>query len=222
MVKRTRAKVFWRVLIIVVILAVVGGLAFITTQFASGAWQLFATITPTATFTPTEIIPTATLYVPSDTPTATLTATRSGPVDYTVKAGDNLSAIATTYGVEVQALMAYNNLTSSALTVGQKLVIPPPGYTVVIPTATPIPTNLKPGTYIDYTIQPGDVLGALAEKFGTRVDDILIVNQMTDPNNIQVGEVIHIPYHSLTGTPITPTRTPRPSATRRPTATKKP
>lgn len=215
MVKRTRAVVFWRVLIVVIVLALIGSLAFVLTQFGSGAWHLFTTQTPTATFTPTPIIPTATLFVPSDTPTITLTPTRSGPLDYTVKSGDTLFGIASTYGVDVQALLAYNNLTSANLSVGQKIVIPPPGYKVELPSATPLPTNLKQGTYIEYTIQAGDSLGLIAEKFGARLADVMIVNGITNANNIQVGEVIRIPYKSLTGTPITPTRTPRPSATKR-------
>lgn len=216
MVKRTRAVIFWRVLIVVVILAVIGGLAFVLTQFASGSWQLFTTQTPTATFTPTPVIPTATLFVPTDTPTLTLTPTRSGPLDYTVVEGDTLFGIADIYGVDVQTLFAYNNLTSGNLAVGQKIIIPPPGFKIVLPTATPIPTGLKPGTYIEYAIQPGDVLGLIAEKFGARLVDVMIVNGITDANNIQVGQVIKIPYNSLTGTPITPTRTPKPSATKRP------
>lgn len=216
MVKRTRAVVFWRVFIILVILTVVGGLAFVLTQFASGAWQLFATQTPTATFTPTPVIPTATLFVPTDTPTLTLTATRSSALEYTVVAGDTLFAIANTYGVDVQTLLIYNKLTSPDLAVGQKIIIPPPSYTAVAPSATPIPTNLRPGTYIEYQIQAGDVLSLIAERFGARLVDVMIVNGITDANNIQVGEVIKIPYHSLSGTPITPTRTPRPSATKRP------
>lgn len=217
MVKRTRAVVFWRVLIVVLILTVIGTLAFVLTQFASGAWQLFSTQTPTPTFTATIVIPTATLFVPTDTPTITLTPTRSGPVDYIVVEGDTLFGIAETYGVDVQTLFAYNNLTSGNLSVGQKITIPPPGFVIELPTATPIPTGLRPGTQIDYVIQPGDVLGLIAEKFGARLVDVMIVNGITDANNIQVGQTIKIPYNSLTGTPITPTRTPIPSRTPRPT-----
>lgn len=216
MVQRKRAFIFWRLLVVVLILAVVGGLAFVLVQFSTGAWTLFPTLTPTATFTPTPIIPTATLFVPSDTPTITPTATRSGPITYTVVSGDTLFGIADAYGVDIQTLIAFNNLTSPDLSVGQEIVIPPPGFVIEIPTATPIPTGLRPGTVISYTIQTGDVLSVIAERFGARLDDVMIINGITDPNSIQVGITIKIPYNSLTGTPITPTRTPRPTNTRRP------
>ncbi|MBI3240854.1 MAG: LysM peptidoglycan-binding domain-containing protein [Chloroflexi bacterium] len=216
MVERKRAFFFWRILIVILILAAVGGMSFVLVQFSSGAWTLFPTLTPTATFTPTPVIPTATLFVPSDTPTVTPSPTRSGPITYTVVSGDTLFGIADTYEVDVQTLIAYNGLTSPDLSVGQQLVIPPPGFVFEIPTATPIPTGLRPGTVITYTIQVGDVLSLIAERFGARLDDVMIVNGITDPNNIQVGETIRIPYNSLTGTPITPTRTPRPTNTRRP------
>ncbi len=216
MVQRKRAFIFWRLLVVVLILAAVGGLAFVLVQFSTGAWTLFPTLTPTATFTPTPIIPTATLFVPSDTPTITPSPTRSGPITYTVVSGDTLFGIADAYGVDIQTLFAYNNLTSPDLSVGQEIVIPPPGFVIEIPTATPIPTGLRPGTVISYTIQTGDVLSVIAERFGARLDDVMIVNGITDPNSIQVGITIKIPYNSLTGTPITPTRTPRPTNTRRP------
>ena len=216
MVQRKRAFIFWRLLVVVLILAAVGGLAFMLVQFSIGAWTLFPTLTPTATFTPTPIIPTATLFVPTDTPTITPTATRSGPITYTVVSGDTLFGIADAYGVDIQTLIAFNNLTSPDLSVGQEIVIPPPGLVIEIPTATPIPTGLRPGTVISYTVQTGDVLSVIAERFGARLDDVMTINGITDPNNIQVGVTIKIPYNSLTGTPITPTRTPRPTNTRRP------
>jgi LysM repeat protein len=222
MVQRTRAAVFWRVMIVVTILAVVGGIAFTLFQFSSGSWQLFTTQTPTPTFTATLVVPTATLFVPSDTPTITPTPTRSGPVPYTVAEGDTLISIAATYEVDLAALMAYNTMESSILSVGQEIIIPPPNFTFEAPTTTPIPTGLRPGTEIEYRIQAGDVLGSIAEKFGARLDDIMTINQITDPNSIQVGQLIKIPYNSLTNTPITPTRTPIPTNTRRPSSTPRP
>jgi LysM repeat protein len=222
MVQRTKAAVFWRVLIVITILVVVGGVAFTLFQFSSGSWQLFTTQTPTPTFTATLVVPTATLFVPSDTPTITPTPTRSGPVTYIVVEGDTFISIAAVYEVDLAALMAYNNLESSILAVGQEIIIPPPAYTFEAPTTTPIPTGLRAGTEIEYRIKAGDVLGSIAEQFGARVDDIMIINQITDPNSIQVGQVIKIPYNSLTNTPITPTRTPIPTNTRRPSNTPRP
>jgi len=216
MVQRKRAFIFWRVLLVLLILIVIGAVAFVLVQFSSGAWTLFATQTPTPTFTPTPVIPTATLYVPSDTPTVTPSPTRSEPITYTVVSGDTLFGIAEAHGVDVQTLIAFNKLTSPDLAVGQQLVIPPPGLKYEPPTATPIPTGLRPGTVITYTIQPGDILSLIAERFGARLEDVMVMNGITDPDNIQVGETIQIPYNSLTNTPITPTRTPRPSSTKRP------
>ncbi len=220
MVQRKRAVFFWRGMAILLILLVVGGLAYGLAQLSSGAWALFPTQTPTATFTPTPIIPTSTLYVPSDTPTVTPTPTRSSSITYTVVSGDTLIGIAANFGVEVDALAAYNesqnNPISGFLSVGQTIIIPPPGYTYTAPTATPLPTGLRPGTIITYTIRASDVLSVIAEQFGARLSDVMVINGITDANSIQVGEVIKIPYNSLTGTPVTPTRTPKPSATKKP------
>jgi LysM repeat protein len=58
------------------------------------------------------------------------------------------------------------------------------------PTATPA------GLYV---VQPGDTLGTLAEEFGTTVDEILVANGLTDPNDIQEGQELIIP--SLLATP---------------------
>ena len=216
MVKRTRSVVFWRVMIVLIIVLFVGGLVYVVAQFSSGAWQLFATQTPTATFTPTPVIPTATLFVPTDTPTLTLTPTRSGPLTYTIVSGDTLFGIAAAYEIDVQTLVAYNNLTTASLVVGQQILIPPPDFKYEPPTVTPIPTGLKPGTIIEHVVQPGEVLSLIAEQYSARLEDIMVVNALTDACNIQVGQVLKIPLYSLTNTPITPTRTPRPTATRRP------
>jgi LysM repeat protein len=48
----------------------------------------------------------------------------SGEVIYTVKSGDNLTKIATQFGVTVRALRSANNLPTDSIKVGQKLKIP--------------------------------------------------------------------------------------------------
>ena len=207
--QRKRAVIFWRVVIVVIILAIVGGAGFVLVQFSSGTWALFATQTPTSTFTPTVVIPTSTRFVPSDTPTPTLPPTRGAPITYTVVAGDTFTSIGQKFSVDVETLIAYNKLATTTLSIGQQLAIPPSDFVYVPPTTTPIPTNLRPGTYISYTIKAGDILGVIAEKFNSRPIDIINANKqaLPDPNNIPVGTTIRIPYNSIL---VTPTRTPRP------------
>lgn len=69
---------------------------------------------------------------------------------------------------------------------------------VRIPAPTPTPTVAPevcvPGTTFNYTIARGDTLARLAQRFGTTVQGILAVNpQITDPNMLNVGDVIKIP-----------------------------
>ncbi len=207
--QRKRAVIFWRVVIVAIILTIVGGMGFVLVQFSSGTWTLFATQTPTPTFTPTQIIATATQFIPTDTPTPMPTPTRGSPITYTVVAGDTITTIGQKFGVDVETLIAYNNLKTTVLSINQQISIPPSDFVFVPPTTTPIPTNLRPGTYISYTIKAGDILGVIAEKFNSRSIDIINANKqvLPDPDNIPVGTTIRIPYNSIL---VTPTRTPRP------------
>ncbi len=50
---------------------------------------------------------------------------------------------------------------------------------------TPIPR--------DYTVQAGDTLSAIAARFDTTVDDIIALNNITDPNALQIGQLLLIP-----------------------------
>jgi LysM repeat protein len=70
------------------------------------------------------------------------------------------------------------------------------------PTATPA------GLYV---VQPGDTLGVLAEEFGTSIDEILVANGLTDPNDIQEGQELIIP--SLLATPLGETPQPAEATT---------
>jgi LysM repeat protein len=78
---------------------------------------------------------------------------------------------------------------------------------------------------LSYQVKEGDTLGALAVQFNVSVGDLLLVNDLEDPDNLYVGQIIYIPTAPLpnaTATAIPPTvvasATPRPSAT----ATQKP
>jgi catabolite regulation protein CreA len=73
---------------------------------------------------------------------------------------------------------------------------------------------------LSYQVKEGDTLGALAIQFNVSVADIMTVNGFTDPDSINVGQVILIPtapLPTITPTSIPPTvyvsPTPRPSVT---------
>ena len=181
------------------------------------------TPTPTMTFTPTSTLtPTAT-STETATPTITPTATFSTIFNYTVEAGDSLFSIVEKFnlgenGVRlILMLNPYGGIADSGFPIGidqttlnilpgQSIILPYPG--MPLPTDTPIPSNLSPGTKIAYTIQTGDSLGGIAAIFNSTIDEIIKANNITDPNAIKVGDILQIPVNVVT-----------PTATRPPTST---
>ena len=64
------------------------------------------------------------------------------------------------------------------------------------PTAAPTPpptVAAPPPTQRTYTVQQGDTLSLIAQRFGTTVQAIQAANGITDPNQIIVGQVLVIP-----------------------------
>jgi LysM repeat protein len=161
-----------------------------------------ATATATATSTPT-ITPTETI-----TPTATLVPTQSGPFIYQVEDGDNLWSIAQEFKVDLLVLITVNNLdpANPTIRVGDKLIIP--GQDTTLPSPTPLPTNLRKGTKIEYQVQLGDSLLSIAIQFNSTVEDIKKENKLENENQIFVGQKLIIPVNMVTPVPtatITPT-----------------
>ena len=109
-----------------------------------------------------------------DTPTP-------GDIIYIVKYGDTLSEIAEMYGLTYQELAAYNNISNPDLIF--------PGQVIRIPNGeTPVPV-------ITYTVEPGDSLWSIAEKFNTTWQAIYEKNKNIigdNPNLIYPGQVLVI------------------------------
>jgi uncharacterized protein YkwD len=177
---------------------------------------LFATDTPTATltFTPTNTAPPTETPTITETPTQTVTATPSEPFDYTIQEGDSLDALAQRFnlGPDGALLIHYANqevmeANGGVIFVGQTIRIPPPGS--ILPTFTPIPPNLSPGTLIEYSVLPGDTLAGIAVRFNSLAEEIIEQNEIENPNALAVGDILEIPVNLITPTPTLPsTSTP--------------
>lgn len=182
------------------------------------------TSTPTLTFTPTNTsTPTETPTVTS-TATITPTATFSSPFTYTVQAGDYLELISQNYnlgddGIQLILLLnPYGGINENTgfpigidpqtqnILPGQVITLPNPG--MQLPTATTVPLDLPRGQKVDYVVQAGDSLARIAALFNSTEEDIIKDNNITDPNAIQVGQLLIISVNMVT-----------PTATRPPTST---
>ncbi len=95
---------------------------------------------------------------------------------YVVKSGDTLWSIARKYNLSVNELKALNNLSSNALSVGQRLIVGKESSN-------------------DYVVSAGDTLWAIARKFNVSVDDIKALNNLSS-NNLSIGMTLKIPLYS--------------------------
>ncbi len=170
------------------------------------------TETPEPTNTPQP--PTATLE-PSRTPEPSDTPTPSGPLTYVVEEGDSLASIADQFEVTIDQLIAANNLADpSNIGVGSQLIIPDPDSDV--PTETPLPENLAPGSTIEYVVKTGDTFQSIAERFNSTVESITEANDHDPTEVLFVGHVLIIsvnivtPVPTDTPSPFTATPSPRP------------
>ena len=100
---------------------------------------------------------------------------------YTVKKGDTLWDIAINNGTTVDQLMQDNNLTSSLIFPGDKLT-----YNTTVAQVA----QAKEQGY--YTVVLGDTLGKVANRFGVTVDELVKLNNISDPNLIYVGTVLKV------------------------------
>jgi peptidoglycan-N-acetylglucosamine deacetylase len=99
---------------------------------------------------------------------------------YTVQPGDSLTAIANRYNITLDALAAANNLT-----VTTRLVA---GQVLVIPVVSPPPSALQ-----NYTVQRGDTLASIAQRFNTSVQNLIALNGIQNANRVVVGQVLRVP-----------------------------
>ena len=95
---------------------------------------------------------------------------------YTVKSGDTLSTIAAIYGMSYDVLAKINGITNPNLIY--------PGQVLKIE------NNVQKATY--YTVQIGDNLTVVANKYGTTYQAIVKLNNLYNPNLIYPGQVLRV------------------------------
>lgn len=137
-------------------------------------------------------------------------AAPTAPVTITVVAGDTLWNLARAHGTTVAELRALNQLTTDALSLGQKLVVrnevvaeaapAPVAEAAEVATAAdavadnPVATQAATEaatTPESVTVQPGDTLYVLAQKYEVTVEDLQAWNNL-DGSALQPGQVLAV------------------------------
>jgi LysM repeat protein len=112
------------------------------------------------------------------------------PQKHTVIAGDSFETIANKHGVTVRELVSAN---PQLLKTGDQLTIP---VAVAIPAESGSSSTTGSGstsTQKTHAVKPGDTLTSIAIKYGTTVAAIASLNNITNINNISVGQLLFIP-----------------------------
>jgi len=132
-----------------------------------------------------------------------INAQTTGERVHVVRQGDTLQTIAVLYNTTWQAIAARNALANpNRIYVGQRLIIPAPN------------TNVNQ-TVRTYTVQAGDNLTAIANRYNTTLQALMTTNSLTSSSVLYVGQVLQLPAQGGVITPAQPTvvRTPAQTTT---------
>jgi len=98
---------------------------------------------------------------------------------YIVQKGDNLYQIAKKYNTTIDELKKINNLNTNTLSIGQILNLP-------------IQESEENKNLISYTVQKGDSLYQIGNKYNVSVNKIKEINNLTS-NLLSIGQILKIP-----------------------------
>jgi len=125
-------------------------------------------------------------------------APASGGTDvrlHVVAAGETLYEIAQKYGMTVDALAQANNLANpNLLVVGTQLKVPAVSSSST--ESAQVPSGSDNVTL--HLVSTGETLGEIASYYGVSVSALVNANGITDPNTLEVGDLLQIPAGSAT------------------------
>ncbi len=235
--KKSRKNTSKALLLVLVAVLIIAGLVMLalwaTGNLGGGGLQLFATDTPTPTLTltPTPVTPTNTATVTptiTETPTPTLTPTLDGPFDYVVQEDDFYCAqIAEKFGADLEVFLSINPdyVTGGNCYIKAGDIVKVPAPWQRMPTSTAVPTDIRPGTIVDYLVEAGATLNSVALFFRSTPERIIaetnryrsangITPLLSDTTPLFIGELLKVPVNIATPVPsATATRTFTPSPT---------
>ncbi|WP_420741092.1 LysM peptidoglycan-binding domain-containing protein [Limosilactobacillus fermentum] len=132
----------------------------------------------------------------STSSTSSAASTSSSAMTYTVKSGDTLSSIASSYNTTTSTLTSLNNLSNPNLIyVGQVLKVA--GSSTSVSTSTSSSSASQATTSGTYTVKAGDTLSSIASSYNTTTAALASANSISNANLIYVGQVLKVTGTSL-------------------------
>lgn len=113
---------------------------------------------------------------------------------YTVQSGDTLSGIALKFSTTSSKLAQLNSISNPNLIyVGQRLLVNQSSNSNSSSSGQSSSTTTNAETSsASYTVKSGDTLSGIASQYNTTVNQIVSLNQLSNPNLIYVGQVLKL------------------------------
>ena len=124
----------------------------------------------------------------------------------TVQTGDTLYSLAKRYNTTVDAIAQANNLTEPySLYGGQVLTIPVKSDTTIVQTVPVVNKAVTPNTKTrvelsEITVKAGDTLYSLSRQYSVPVNDLAVMNGLSAPFTLSVGQKLKVP--NLSSAPV--------------------
>ena len=190
-----------------------------------------ATTIPAGTLDDTPMPTNTGIVINTATPLASPTAQPDGQIIYTVTSGDSLALIAERFGVTLNNIYSYNNLTTdSIIQIGQQILL---GYAIFPDGSIPMPdfpqAKVRPDGTIVHTVAAGDSFYGIAATYGLTLEQFFEISGLGDDNILQIGDEIIVGFRpqpediggssNLPEPTFTPTTTPTVTSTIAPSPT---